>query len=134
MLSDTLVPLQYEDGEFISFNKDGYDLRDRMSSFYVLYHKILTEVIWFLNPSLVVSVKSHQGTSTSEDVIVTQGHLLLQDVLASRETLPDHVDLTLRSINDFYSEPSRRIKTLSVSVDSNFLLFDEKERQGKVAS
>lgn len=59
IISDQLVPLQYSDGKFVSFNKDGFDLSDRLESFYYLYHKILTEMIWFLNPQLIVSIKSH---------------------------------------------------------------------------
>ena len=59
--SDNLVPLQYSDGTFVGFNKDGYDLPDRLKSFYFIYHKILAEMIWFLNPACVVMIQSHLG-------------------------------------------------------------------------
>ena len=45
----------------MSFNAFGYDLNDRVQSFYLLYHKILAEVVWFLDPDTVVFVKSHDG-------------------------------------------------------------------------
>ena len=59
--SDQLVPLQYIDGSFVSFNKDGFDLQDRLSNFYLIYHKVLSEMIWFLNPQYVILIKSHFG-------------------------------------------------------------------------
>lgn len=59
LLSNDLVPLTYQDGSFVSFNKDGYSLDERLSSFYLNYHKILTEMVWFLDPKLIVSIKSH---------------------------------------------------------------------------
>ena len=69
ILSDSLVPLFYRDGSLVSFNKDGYDLNDRILNFYLQYHKILAEIIWFLKPSLVVSLKSHNG---NDDVICSE--------------------------------------------------------------
>ncbi len=59
--SDQLIPLQYMDGSFVSINKDGYDLQDRLNSFYLVYHKVLSEMIWFLNPSHIALIKSHPG-------------------------------------------------------------------------
>ena len=87
------MPLQYSDGKFVSFNKDGFDLSDRLESFYYLYHKILTEMIWFLNPQLIVSIKSHLG---SDDVRCTQEHLNMQTLLPA--IADNKHDFTLRSI------------------------------------
>lgn len=50
LIADNLVQLKYSDGSFISFNKDGYDLAERLDNFYFIYHKILAEILWFLNP------------------------------------------------------------------------------------
>ena len=62
-MNNSLVPIMYKNGEYISFNKDGYNLNDRLSSFYLNYQNILTEMVWFLDPKLVVSIRSHEKNS-----------------------------------------------------------------------
>jgi predicted N-formylglutamate amidohydrolase len=45
-------------------------LSDRMNSFYMVYHNVLSELIWFLRPSLVLNIHSHPAEHLSGDVVI----------------------------------------------------------------
>ena len=63
IINDDLVPIHYTNGQLVSFNKDGHDLNGRVSNFYLPFHKVLTEMIWFLQPELVCIIRSHLSDS-----------------------------------------------------------------------
>jgi hypothetical protein len=65
--SDRLVPMRFSNGDLVSWNKNGFDLKERIE-FYYLWHKILAEMIWFLDPQLIIAIKSHEfeGASASQ--------------------------------------------------------------------
>ena len=98
IVSDGLVPVTYSDGELVSFNKDGYILNDRLG-FYLNYQNILTEVVWWLNPDVVVAIKSH---SNCESKLISTHQF---DSLFPVEQMP-RCDPTLEAIRQFWPERS----------------------------
>lgn len=43
----------------VSFNAHGYRLFERLETFYLEYHKILGEVMEFVDPKFIVSIHTH---------------------------------------------------------------------------
>lgn len=109
--SDRLVPLNFSDGSYVSWNKDGYDLNDRLT-FYLHWHKLLAEMIWFLDPALVLAIESHQ---CSEGVRATPG--LTQSLLPHEEV--DATCYTLEGLKRFHID--RELQVAQLSVHSDFL-------------
>lgn len=61
LCSPHLVRTHWADGTPVSFNNDGFRLWERLSDFYLEYHKVLREALIFLDaPRVVLSIHSHE--------------------------------------------------------------------------
>ena len=47
--------------QMVSFNNQGFRLYERLESYYLEYHKILQEVMEYVEPELVINVHSHDA-------------------------------------------------------------------------
>jgi len=60
----------------ISFNQN-YRFYERLSDFYLEYHKVLTEVMLFLEtPKIIVSVHTHSKNSKAGNIALYRPHLV----------------------------------------------------------
>ena len=63
--SPDLVPTHWADGSPISFNYDRFRLWERLSNYYLEYHKILRESLIFLEaPRVIICINSHLQEDT----------------------------------------------------------------------
>jgi hypothetical protein len=135
LLHDRIVPFDYlsdSERDYVSFNKDGFDLPSRISNYYYMYHKVLSEVLWFLDPAMVVLIRSHLANANQPDLHVSRGHSQVQTLLPIQEKRFD--DFSNTSLKHFWGQNEKSIETIVLSVDSNFLQFDQQERQTQMAS
>ena len=130
--SDQLIPLTYADGTLISLNKDGYTLDERLRN-YINYHAIVAEVMRFLQPQLVVSIRSHLGEDDAKFCNFDVPDLILK----SQTDCYEIESQTVKSLSNFWHQSheteNTSVKVVSVSVDSNFLMFDPSQRQQALA-
>jgi predicted N-formylglutamate amidohydrolase len=52
LISNDLIPATYRSDPSlpVSFNANGYQFYNRLSGFWLEYHKVLQEMMWFLEP------------------------------------------------------------------------------------
>ncbi len=74
-----------------------------MTTYYITYHQILAELIWFLNPSLVVAIRSH---AQGGNVLVSPGCQNFQTILPEKQ-INLNESMTLKSLQEFW--PQKRI-------------------------
>jgi len=153
LANDNLVRVAYKSDpdQPVTFNDEGYLLSERVVKFYVEYHRVLTEVIWFLQPQVILNVHSHHvpesSSDNTSDVYLQSKSLCLKGVKSdidrkfesqiSCSVTEQPCDSVLcsshlsDSLTNFY--PDKEIKSVYLSVNSDFLQFDDRDRQAELA-
>ena len=87
IINNDLIPQTYKSDPTlpISFNAQGYQYYERLSGYYLEYHKVLQDLMWFLEPEIVVGVHSHLPTEKNDfsDVILRGSNGIELDCLAA---------------------------------------------------
>ena len=78
----------------MSFNSWEYNLNERISTFYTIYHNILTEAMWFLKPRLILGIHSHPVIPGSDgaDVLLYNPHSSTEIVDDLKHRILESVD------------------------------------------
>jgi len=53
----------------VSMNDEGYYLSSRVNSYWMEYHKILAEMMHFIQPKLVIGVHTHETNNKGPNVV-----------------------------------------------------------------
>eukprot|EP00347_Sterkiella_histriomuscorum_P020473 403337669 len=128
----------------VSMNHQGYRFYERLDYFYLEYHKIILEIMEYLEPEYILNVHTHDPeyvTSTQKDIILyhpnpksimmrTLEKKLIECKLdvEVREKIPSNdpefcSPMILENLINYY--PDRRLDGCYISINNNRLLFEK---------